>query len=759
MQDDLLNKAELAAAGQLVDAGTASPYDRPFQIINQLKKSFQQVTPTALIQTGEQWGHLQINKPIGQGGMGVVYEAHDTLLNRSVAVKFLNAHNSGLLSANEFIAEARHIAKVRHPHVMAVYGANTFAQITGFWSELLTGQTIDQMPDKDLTWPRVLTMATQLADAVQSIHDQGLIHGDIKPQNVILEPDKGVVLMDFGSVLDTDSELPQWQSSTPLIMAPELFIQPQKSIQSDVYALGVVFYFLSHHRTYPHMAKDLMSLQQKVNTPIRYQATVGPRKWLKLMQQMLHQEPQKRPSMGQIRAQLNQLAEAPLKRKKRLLMGALAVTLLSFIAYLQFSNQQLSAANQRTQLALNESNQLNQLLQDMLASASNINHGKDLLMTDAIDQFMDGIHHSQVITNDIKAKAMTTLANSQISLGQFAAGMNTLMAAKDLPNLSPMLALQIDINQVKFLLHDPQLNQDKLSQATQLLTAINQSPLLTDMPPAIRAELHQANMHVAKTENRYAQALQEGRLAIELWQLEPSNKTQWQHLGILYDMFGQIQGIQGNHPTAEQSHKKALDYFQKANNRPNGNTMVVRNNLAITYAKLGLFSEAHEQMTILVKETREFFGENHPRFFSQVGNLAASLADNNQATESLQLLRQHLPGLIEHLGENSMNQFYFEGLIANNLTALERYDAAEARYLKLIDTLANTLGEQHPLWYINQTNLSELYIKTNQPKRANNMLGEMIPAVTNAFGADSELAQYMIKLKRQAESASTLTIN
>lgn len=753
MHDDVLNKAELAASGQLADEVTGSKYDRPMQIINQLKKSFQQVTPTALIQAGDQWGHLLIKQPIGQGGMGVVYEAHDTLLNRPVAVKFLNAQNSNIITTKEFIAEARHIAKIRHPHVMAVYGANTFKQITGFWSELLTGTTIDHMSLDELVWPNILLMASQLADAVKAIHDQGLIHGDIKPQNVILEPDKGVVLMDFGSVHDEAAEHPVWQSSTPLIMSPELFDHPQKSVSSDVYALGVVFYYLSHQKRFPHYADDLVSLQDKVKQAIEFKSTTGPKKWVKLLQQMLHQNPQRRPTMSQIIGHLRQIREAPAKRKKRLLQGALLAALLVFTVYLQFSNQRLSEANQRTQLALSESNQLNQLLQDMLASVSNINHGKDLLMIDAIKQFLYGIHASQSISDNIKAQALTTLANSQVSLGQYDAGMATLEAAKNLPSLSPLFELQININKAKFLLQDVHLNQDKIGQAKELLKSINQSPLLSAVQLTVLADMHHANMLVAKAENRFDDALQEGQAALKLWQLEPSNKTQWLHLGVLYDIIGQIHGIQGDYKAAELTYLKSLDHFQKVNSQPNSNTMAVRNNLAINYAQSGSMDQAQEQMTTLVEETRVFFGESHPRYFAQIGNLAATLSDNNQAEESLKLLEHHLPDLIESLGENSLYHIHFEGLIANRMKALNQFEVAERKYLRLIQSIANKLGNQHQLWYLNQTNLSELYIETGRPAEALVRLESLLPEVTKVFGVNSDIAQYMQKLIEQAKAA------
>ena len=238
MKDDWLTKAELAAAGKFAENAQEAAEDKPFLIINRLRQSFQQVTANELVQPGDQWGHLIIKELMGQGGMGLVFAAHDTLLDRPVAVKFLNASHSGLLSSDQFTQEARHMAKIRHPNVLAVYGANTFDEITGFWSELLIGETLDQAEATIFSWPDILSIALQLAEAVVNIHAAGLVHGDIKPQNIILEPNRGAVLMDFGSVLDLNSDSQDWQSSTPLVMAPELFLGHQKSTSSDVYALG-----------------------------------------------------------------------------------------------------------------------------------------------------------------------------------------------------------------------------------------------------------------------------------------------------------------------------------------------------------------------------------------------------------------------------------------------------------------------------------------------------------------------------------------
>jgi serine/threonine-protein kinase len=192
------------------------------------------------------WGHLRILEPIGRGASGTVYRAWDTRLDREVALKLIPveaAATGGHPPA--VIKEGRLLAKVRHPNVATIHGADQIGAYVGLWMELVRGQTLEGLlrggahfePDE------VAQIGLELGKALSAVHAAGLLHRDIKAQNVMRADDGRIVLMDFG----TGRELGERGSDltgTPLYLAPEVLQGHSATIQSDIYSLGVLLYRL-----------------------------------------------------------------------------------------------------------------------------------------------------------------------------------------------------------------------------------------------------------------------------------------------------------------------------------------------------------------------------------------------------------------------------------------------------------------------------------------------------------------------------------
>ncbi|VAW45312.1 hypothetical protein MNBD_GAMMA02-1579, partial [hydrothermal vent metagenome] len=215
------------------------------QLLNSFVPHPDDYDPLDLI--GQNWGNMQIRELIGQGGMGVVYLAYDTVLDRQVALKTLNGNALNYMDAKAFVSEAKHMAQVRHPHIMAVYGAGIENNISAYWGELLKGKTAEEyLQQKSSLDPQELNkLSLQLAEAVAAIHDKGLVHGDIKSNNVLIEEGRGAVLMDFGTSFDlADRDSVWFRPSTPLAMAPEQFKGEKPTQISDVFSLGVLLHLL-----------------------------------------------------------------------------------------------------------------------------------------------------------------------------------------------------------------------------------------------------------------------------------------------------------------------------------------------------------------------------------------------------------------------------------------------------------------------------------------------------------------------------------
>ncbi len=203
--------------------------------------------------TGSFLGKYRVLRRLGRGGMGVVYEANDTILQRMVAIKVLRDSIAGRPDAvRKFLREAQCAAKLNHPHVVAVYDAADDKGIVYLVMELMEGGSAH---DRVRQWgPFGWVEATQvIADACRglaAIHAAGLIHRDIKPSNIMRAMDAKVKIADFGlALLSTgaaDSGVPHGQVvGTPLYMSPEQCRGQKVDPRADLYALGadILFHF------------------------------------------------------------------------------------------------------------------------------------------------------------------------------------------------------------------------------------------------------------------------------------------------------------------------------------------------------------------------------------------------------------------------------------------------------------------------------------------------------------------------------------
>src|SRR5215470_15261955 len=149
--------------------------------------------------TGTKLGPYEIQAPLGVGGMGEVYRARDTRLERSVAVKVLPQHLSASAEVRQrFEREAKTISQLSHPHICALYDVGREAETEYLVMELLEGETLSaRLAKGPLALEQTLRYGQEIADALDKAHRQGIVHRDLKPANVMLTK-TGVKLLDFG---------------------------------------------------------------------------------------------------------------------------------------------------------------------------------------------------------------------------------------------------------------------------------------------------------------------------------------------------------------------------------------------------------------------------------------------------------------------------------------------------------------------------------------------------------------------------------
>lgn len=192
------------------------------------------------------WGPFVLREPLGRGTFGTVYRAWQPALRRDVALKLL--HEVAPAAALRLVAEARALARIRHENVVTIFDADVFDDEVGYWMELVRGRTLEDVLDGQgpCSAPEAILVGLDLCRALAAVHRAGILHCDVKAQNVMREFGGRIVLTDFGAAARIAREL-GWsarRSGTPLYLAPEVLEGAAPTVQSDIYGLGVLLYHL-----------------------------------------------------------------------------------------------------------------------------------------------------------------------------------------------------------------------------------------------------------------------------------------------------------------------------------------------------------------------------------------------------------------------------------------------------------------------------------------------------------------------------------
>lgn len=219
-------------------------------------------------------GRYQVGEAIGRGGMATVFHGHDVLLERDVAIKVLgSAAASAIGSQQEFLREARAAAALSHPNIVGIFDAGVHGAERYIVMEYVGGGSLFEMIQQEapLPPPRSVAIATELADALDYGHRRGLVHCDVKPQNVLLDENGRPKLVDFGisrSIAATGA-LTDTITGTAGYIAPEQLLGERLDGRADIYSLGsVVYEMLSGDLPFEASNLAALATQRLVRPPI-----------------------------------------------------------------------------------------------------------------------------------------------------------------------------------------------------------------------------------------------------------------------------------------------------------------------------------------------------------------------------------------------------------------------------------------------------------------------------------------------------------
>jgi len=262
-----------------------------------------------------QVGRYEIKELIGEGAMAMVYRAYDPEINRSVACKILKAdHSVDEEYMSRFLREAKAAGGLSHTSIVTVFDVGKIDESPYIMMELLQGKDLNEVlkEKKTLGIRETVTIALQLAKALNYAHSTGIVHRDIKPDNIIVLPDgESIKVADFGIARMNENEEAQKTQvgsvlGTPRYMSPEQALGNEVDGRSDLFSVGVIMYeMLTGVKAFdaPNMGTLMIQIAQKQPEPLKKMNPAVPAGLRQIVQKLLQKSPDKRFQTGSALAQ------------------------------------------------------------------------------------------------------------------------------------------------------------------------------------------------------------------------------------------------------------------------------------------------------------------------------------------------------------------------------------------------------------------------------------------------------------------------
>ncbi|MFC1636922.1 protein kinase [Planctomycetota bacterium] len=365
---------------------------------------------------GRKVGNFEIVEIIGRGGMGVVYLARDTKLNRSVAIKSLPGPLiGGPIAQMRLRREAKLLASLNHPNIAAIHDIIEQEEGAGYLVlEYVPGDTLAQrIARKPLKHQEALSIGQQIAEAISAAHDKGVIHRDLKPGNIKITPEGRVKVLDFGLAKPAGDEAANHDSTitrpgaimgTPAYMSPEQACGKETDHRTDIWSFGCIIYEMlsGHHPFEGETATDTLArvIEREPDWDVLPQST--PMNISILLRRCLEKNPQRRLgditnvaleiretlTSGFLTESASALAVPTKSRKVAMMIGVVIIIILSAIAVRFIPRQQAQPSSKVIRLAVLPFENLGPVEDEYFADG----------ITDAITVRLAGIHGLAVIS-------------------------------------------------------------------------------------------------------------------------------------------------------------------------------------------------------------------------------------------------------------------------------------------------------------------------------------------------------------------------
>jgi eukaryotic-like serine/threonine-protein kinase len=712
-------------------------------------------------------GRYRIVRLLGEGGMGVVYEAVQEHPHRTVALKVVKPGLDASL-LRRFEHESQALARLQHPGIAHIYEAGVadtgFGPQPYFAMEFIRGQTLrDYLETHHLGMRERLALMVKICQAVDHAHQRGLIHRDLKPGNILVDETGQPKILDFGVARVADSEA-QFTRQTDVgqlvgtleYMSPEQVLADPEEIdtRSDVYALGVILYeMLAGRRPYRlnrQLHEAVQAIREEDPAPLSsvsrdYRGDIET-----IVAKALEKDKERRyGSAAALASDIERyLTDEPItarppsatyhlrkfaRRHKALVTGVAAVFVV-LVGGIFASTWQARQARQERNRAIAERQRADNeaatakavtefLQNDLLAQAGASTQARpdtkpdpNLTVRTALDRAATRVAGKFDRQPAVEASIRQTIGDTYADLGAF-------------PEAQRQWLRALDLRRQALGEHHP-----------DTLATMNKLALLY---------LRQGNY--AEAERLFATVLAEQRRVIG--EEAPDTLDTMNNLAVVYR-------YQAKYAQAELLAAKVLEVVRRVRGAEHSDTLDAMNNLALLYMAEGKYTLAEPLFATVLEVGRRVAGQEHPDTLVSMNNLGLVYLNEGKYLQAEPLFVTALEARRRVLGEKHPNTLRS----MNNLALLYLYEAryaqAEPLFKRALEVQRRVLGEEHPDTLTYEGNLALLYFRqanyeqaaslfTNVLKGRRSVLGPGHPATLNALAS---LGRVRLQQRKYAEA-------
>jgi serine/threonine protein kinase len=700
---------------------------------------------------------------LGEGGMGTVFLAQQERPRRTVALKVIRA---GVLSPRllrRFEFESQMLGRLQHPGIAAIYEAATADAGSGpqpfFAMELVRGLPLtDHARAANLGVREKLELLAKVCDAVHHAHQQGVIHRDLKPGNILVDQHGQPKILDFGVARSADAE--GASASTLRTEAGQLvgtlpYMSPEQvggdplavDTRSDVYALGVILYELLTGKL-PHVLSDktipdaLRTIAESVPVSLGSIDRSLRGDVATIVDHALEKDKARRyPSAAEFAADLRRyLRDEPIQarpastlyqwrkfaQRNRALVGAIAAAFVLLVAGTISTALLAVDARAKARLAAEEAQNAQSVTDFLIAALSSASPEEAAQREPTIRELLDASAESleqQALPPRVEASIRQTLATTYRAIGQaaraepFARRAVELSAQVHGPMSRESVLARITL---AGLLSEQGKIDEALSMGNDLLAKVQASHQPGDFEVGLAMGLL-GRVHLEHGHFKDAEPLLSRSAEIVTAAAGPTDReslVQRDHLGSVYAQLGRFD-------KAEEILRALLADRERILGPRHPVTAFTLNSLANAIQKQGRNEEALELLKRALDIRKERLAPGHPSLMVALGNLAVTYVGLGRHAEALPLFREAAAGQVQALGPDHPKTLLAMGNLAYCLEELNQLDEAEQIYRGVVDSRRRTGLDNAEAWP-QMNNLASLLQRRGRPEQAEPLFREIL---------------------------------